>query len=228
MKTRGEKRFLNMPTFAARMYDNLTNIKGVNKGFEEIASLIESELKHGKLLDIGTGPGRLLYEINKRNPQLDLYGLDISESMLFIAKQYLQNIKNVDLRAGNIVKTEYQANYFDCIISTGSFYCWDKPIEGLNEVFRILRPGKGAYIFESNGDYNKKLFGSRLKENIKEFNIVRKFLSKFFLKKQLRMTYTIKEFNEILKQTDFKNSYNIIQIELGNLPIYVRIELRKQ
>jgi ubiquinone/menaquinone biosynthesis C-methylase UbiE len=228
MKTRGEKRFINMPIFAARMYDNLTNIKGVNKGFEEISSLIESDLKQGRLLDIGTGPGRLLYEINKRNPKIDLYGLDISESMLYIAQQYLQNIKNVDLRVGNIVKTEYQTNYFDCIISSGSFYCWDKPIEGLNEVFKILKPGKTAYIFESNGDYNKKLFGSRLKENIKEFNIVRKIISKHFIKKQLRMTYTIKEFNEILKQTDFKNSYNIVQIELGNLPIYVRLELRKQ
>ena len=167
MKTRGEKRFINMPIFAARMYDNLTNIKGVNKGFEEISSLIESNLKQGRLLDIGTGPGRLLFEINKRNPKIDLYGLDVSKSMLYIAQQYLQNIKNVDLRIGNIVKTEYKTNYFDCIISSGSFYCWDKPIEGLNEIFRILKPGKSAYIFESNRDYNKKLFDSRLKVNIK-------------------------------------------------------------
>lgn len=152
----------------------------------------------------------------------------MSESMLYIAQQYLQNIKNVDLRVGNIVKTEYQTNYFDCVISSGSFYCWEKPIEGLNEVFRILKQGKTAYIFESNGDYNKKLFGSRLKENIKGFNVVRQIISKYFLKKQLRMTYTIKEFNEILKKTDFKNSYNIVQIELGKLPIYVRLELRKQ
>ena len=131
MKTRGEKRFINMPICAARMYDNLTNIKGVNKGFEEISSLIESNLKQGRLLDIGTGPGRLLYEINKRNPQLDLYGLDISESMLYIAKKYLQNIKNVDLRVGNIVKTQYQANYFDCIISSGSFYCGNRHLWAL-------------------------------------------------------------------------------------------------
>ena len=228
MKTRGEKLFINMPIFAAKWYDNLTNVKGVKKGFEEISSLVENDLKQGKLLDIGTGPGRLLYEINKRNPQIDLYGLDISASMLYIAKQYLQNIKNVDLRVGNIVKTEYQTNYFDCIISSGSFYSWDKPIECLNEIFKILKPGKTAYIFESNGDYDKKLFSSRLKENLKGFNIARKILSKYFIKKQLRMTYTIKEFNEILKQTNFKNSYDIVQTELGNLPIYVRLELRKQ
>lgn len=228
MKTCREKRFINMPIFAAKMYDNLTNIKGVNTGFEEISTFIESDLKQGRLLDIGTGPGRLLYEIHKRIPQIYLHGLDISKSMLYIAQQHLQNIKNVDLCIGNIVKTEYQTNYFDCIISSGSFYCWDRPIEGLNEVFRILKPNKTAYIFESNGDYNKTLFGSRLEENIKGFSIARKLISRFFLKKQLKMTYTIKEFDEILKKTDFKDSYTIVPIELGNLPIYVRLELRKQ
>ena len=42
------------------------------------------------------------------------------------------------------------------------------------------------------------------------------------------MTYTVKEIDDILKLTDFGKSYNIAQITLGNLPIYVRLELRKQ
>jgi ubiquinone/menaquinone biosynthesis C-methylase UbiE len=228
MKTRGEKHYITMPSFAARLYDNLTSVRGVNKGFEEISSFIENDLKQGKLLDIGTGPGRLLYEINKRNPKIELCGLDISASMLDVARQNLQNIKNVDLRIGNILKTEYQADYFDCIVSSGSFYNWDKPIEGLNEIFRILKSGRTAYIFESHRDYNKELFDSRLKINLKGYNLLRRILSKYFLKRQLRMTYTLKEFDEILKQTDFLKSYNIKQIELGNLPIYVRLELKKQ
>lgn len=42
------------------------------------------------------------------------------------------------------------------------------------------------------------------------------------------MTYTLSEFNEILAQSDFKNCYNIEQTEFGNLPVYVRLELKKQ
>ncbi|OFY62170.1 MAG: hypothetical protein A2V64_00880 [Bacteroidetes bacterium RBG_13_43_22] len=68
-----------MPSFAARLYDNLTSVSGVNRSFEEISEFISTLLKQGSLLDIGTGPGRLLREINKRNPQIDLYGLDIAE-----------------------------------------------------------------------------------------------------------------------------------------------------
>lgn len=227
MTTRGEKQYINMPVFAAKLYDNLTGVKGVNRGFEEIAEFVKSRTNQGKLLDIGTGPGRLLYKINKLNPQLELYGLDISESMLEIAKRNLQEIKNVELTVGNISKTNYSSNLFDCIVSTGSFYNWDNPVEGLNEIYRLLKKGKRAYIFESTKDNDRELLRSRLRDNLKGYNFIHKRLSKYFLMKQLSMTYTIKEFNDILKQTDFKNTYKIEQIELGNLPIYVRLELEK-
>jgi ubiquinone/menaquinone biosynthesis C-methylase UbiE len=199
----------------------------VNKTFEEIADFIAGFLKQGKLLDVGTGHGRLLLEINKKNQQIDLFGLDISSSMLERARRHLREIKNVDLRVGNIVKTEYQDNFFDCIICSGSFYNWDKPTEGLDELFRILKSGKTAYIFESNKNYNRELLDSRLKENLKEYSFLRKTISKYFLRKQLRMTYSITEFDEIIKQTKFGVGYQIQQVELGNLPIWLRIELKK-
>ena len=227
MKTRGEKQYINMPSFAARLYDNLTSVRGVNKSFEEISAFIGDILKQGRLLDIGTGPGRLLHEINIRIPQLELYGLDISPAMLEVAKQNLGNIKNLDLRIGNINHTDYEDNFFDCIVSTGSYYNWDNPVEGINEIFRILDPGKTAYIFETHKDYNRELVNSRVSDNLKGYNMIRKTLSKYFLRRQLNMTYSISEHEEILRQTKFKNSYSINQIELGNLPFYVRLELKK-
>lgn len=227
MKTRGEEYYIYIPLFAAKLYDNLTSVRGVNKTFEEIASFITISLKYGKLLDIGTGPGRLLYEVNKKNPQIDLYGLDISLSMIHLANQNLRNIKNINLKAGNIAKTDLRENFFDCIVATGSFYNWDKPVKGLDEIFRILKPGKKAYIFESNKNYNKGLFNSRLKDNLKEYNFIRRIISKFFLKKQLKMTYSITEIKNLIKQSKFENHYNIQEIELGNLPIWIKIELKK-
>jgi ubiquinone/menaquinone biosynthesis C-methylase UbiE len=228
MKTRGEKQYIHMPSFAARLYNNLTSVSGVNRTFEDISLFVASILKQGKLLDIGTGPGRLLLEINKNIPQLELFGLDISESMLDIAKQNLINIKAVDLQVGNIVQTAYRDNFFDCIVSSGSFYNWDQPIDGLNEIHRILKSGKSAYIFESTRDYNGTLLNSRLEENLKAYTFIRKMISKYFLRKQLRMTYSIQEYEKILRSTKFADLFKIHQIELGNLPIYVRIELNKE
>jgi ubiquinone/menaquinone biosynthesis C-methylase UbiE len=216
-----------MPSFAARLYDNLTSVKGVNKTFEDISNFIDSVIQQGRLLDIGTGPGRLLLEINKKTPQLNLFGLDISASMLDIARKNLKNIAGIDLRVGNIVQTDYQDGFFDCIISSGSFYNWDNPVDGINEVYRILNSGKTAYIFESEKDYDKTLLNLRLRDNLRGYGFLRRTISKYFLKKQLRMTYSIKDFDQILSQTKFKDNYIIQQIELGNLPVYVRVELKK-
>jgi len=131
------------------------------------------------------------------------------------------------LRVGNIVKTEFQSDYFDAILCTGSFYNWDSPVEGLNEVFRILKSGKTAYFFETTKDYDEKLLNERLGANLQGYPFLRRRLSKYFLNKQLRMTYTNQEFDKIILQTEFFESYKIEPVELGDLPIYLRIELRK-
>lgn len=227
MKTRGEKRYIHLPIFAARLYDHLTRIKGVNQSFEEISAFVDDHVKQGRLLNIGTGPGRLLCKIHKNTPGLDLFGLDISASMLRIAKENLKNLENLDLRLGNISQTDYPDDYFDVIISSGSFYNWDKPVDGLNEIYRILKPRQSAYIFETHKDFNKKELNYKLKENLIEYNFIRKFLSKIFFRKQLAMTYSLNEFGQILKQSKFKNNFKIQKSELGNLPVYVRLELNK-
>lgn len=227
MKTRGEKSYIHLPSFAARLYDKLTNVRGINQGFEEVAFFLGTHIKKGNLLDVGTGPGRLLKAIHENNAELDLFGLEISSSMTDLARHNLRDIKNVDLRIGNIEKTDYPTNFFDGIVSTGSFYNWDLPVEGLNEIFRILKSGNTAYIYETTRNYNKKLLRTGLKDNLKDYNSLRRILSIFFLRKQLRMTYSTKEFEDILKQTEFSQSYNIDRITLGNLPIYVRLELKK-
>jgi ubiquinone/menaquinone biosynthesis C-methylase UbiE len=227
MKTRGETQYIKMPFFAVKLYDNLTSVKGVNKSFEEIAHFIGDILTEGNVLDIGTGPGRLLSNISKQAPKLKLFGVDISKAMIDLAKQNLSSVPDVDLRVGNINQTDFQDKFFDCIVSTGSFYNWDNPIQGLNEIFRILKPNSTAYIFDSYKDFDKKEFYTRLNQNLKGYNFIRKTITKYFLQRQLRMTYQLDEYKEILDQTEFKDNYSIQPIDLGNLPIYVRLELKK-
>ncbi len=225
MKTRGEKQYVNMPLFAARLYDKLTNNRGVNNSFTKISKIIGGTLREGRLLDVGTGPGRLLPEIKNQIPQLELHGLDISAAMIKIARKKLGTY--VDLRVGNIVKTDYPDNFFDCVVSSGSFYNWDNPVEGLNEIFRVLKPGRTAFVFETTTDYDPDMVRINLQNNLQDSGLIRRILSPLFLKKQLRMTYSLSEFEEILMHSEFKNSFKIERDVLGNLPVYVRIELNK-
>ncbi|MFX0093108.1 MAG: class I SAM-dependent methyltransferase [Candidatus Hodarchaeota archaeon] len=227
MNKRGEGQFINLPRFGARLYDKLTQVHAVQTQFKEIAQDLISNLHEGRLLDIGTGPGKLLAEINQLNSNIDLFGLDISESMVQQAKKNLVDIK-VDLRQGNIQHTDYPDDFFDVISCTGSFYLWNSPETCLEEIHRILKHGCSAYLFETYKDYNPDDFTKALRANLQRENRLSKFLVPFFLKKQLRMTYQINEFSEIFERTKFVKSFTVDKITLAGLPIWLRIKLTKQ
>lgn len=169
----------------------------------------------------------MLAEINQLNSNIDLFGLDISESMVQQAKKNLVDIK-VDLRQGNIQHTDYPDDFFDVISCTGSFYLWNSPETCLEEIHRILKHGCSAYLFETYKDYNPDDFTKALRANLQRENRLSKFLVPFFLKKQLRMTYQINEFSEIFERTKFVKSFTVDKITLAGLPIWLRIKLTKQ
>ncbi|MFX0061604.1 MAG: class I SAM-dependent methyltransferase [Candidatus Hermodarchaeota archaeon] len=208
------------------MYDNLTRIKAIQKQFKEIAHFLTSQVRQGRLLDIGTGPGRLLLEIYNLNPSIELYGLDISNSMIQQAKKNLAGI-DVDLRQGNIRNSDYQSNFFNIITCSGSFYLWDHPEQCLEEIHRLLKDGCSAYLFETFKGLDEKEFKIALRANLKQEGVFQRLLAPSFLKKQIRMTYETDEVIEIVKNTIFADSYNIEKITLGGLPIWLRITLIK-
>lgn len=214
-----------MSYFAASLYDKLSENNGMKSGFAKIAKRIAGQMQTGKLLDVGSGPGRLLLEIKNQAPQLEVYGLDISKAMLKLAKKRVG--AEADLKLGNITASDYPNDFFDCVVSSGSFYNWDNPVEGLNEIYRILKPGQTAYIYETTREYDPELLNINLQENLVNAGLVRWFLSPLFLKRQLKMTYTVPEFKELLMKSNFKNSFTLERDVLGSLPIYVRMELRK-
>jgi len=226
MSSRGEKQFINFPRFAAKLYDYMISGYSTRAQINEIALYLSSNIKKGKLLDVGTGPGKLLVELHNLNRYIELYGLDISESMLKIAEKNLSG-QPVDLRLGNILKTEYEDDFFDLITSTGSFYLWDLPIKSVDEIHRLLKVNGSAYLFDTYKEYDEQDFKRRLKSNLKKENFLRRYFSPFFLNKQLEMTYSISEIENILEKTSFKNSYEINKITLGGLPIWLRISLNK-
>jgi ubiquinone/menaquinone biosynthesis C-methylase UbiE len=224
--SRGESNFLHLPGFAAKLYDNLTQTRAIRLMYNEVARELTGRLDHGRLLDIGTGPGHLLHEIHRLCPSLELFGLDISDAMVERARRNLDGIP-VDLRQRNIRKTDYMDGFFNLITSTGSFYLWDEPVECLNEIHRILKPGGAACIYESYRDYDETAFRSALRNNLAKETLFRRWLTPGFLKRQLRMTYASSQVEGILRATRFSGDFKVEKIILANLPVWLRIELTK-
>ena len=227
MKTsRGEDSFVNLPSFAASLYDSMMQSNATKMQYREIAQDLVSRIKSGRLLDIGTGPGYLLREIHTLNPEIELYGLDISNSMVQQASRNLADIK-VDMQCGNIRATNYDNDSFDLATCSGSFYLWDNPIDSLDEIHRILKPGGAGYLYETHRDINKQELWRKMRENLKGDNPVRKVLAPKFFIKQIGMTYTKKEIAEIIEKTRFAGNYEIEEITIFNLPVWIRIRLNK-
>ena len=165
-KSRSEENFLNFPGYAARLYDSFVQSNATSLQYQEIAQDLISKIEKGRLLDIGTGPGYLLLEIQKLNPSIELYGLDISTAMVDQASRNLAGFK-VDLQQGNIRATEYESEFFDLITCSGSLFLWDSPVEGLDEIHRILKGGRSAYLYELYRDIDEKIFLEKIRENLK-------------------------------------------------------------
>ncbi len=226
MKSRGQVSFVTLPVMAARLYNSLTQIKAIEHQHSEIAHDLVSRIERGRLLDIGTGPGKLLFEVHQINPDIELFGFDISEAMVQLARKRLKGI-NVNIDCGDIRQTNYEDDYFDIITCTGSFYLWDNPEEGLEEIYRIIKKNQSAYLYETYQDFNLIKVQEGVKNNLEGENWFRKFITPFFLMRQLRMTYREGEIVDIIKRTRFTESYTIDQISLGGLPAWLRIQLTK-
>jgi ubiquinone/menaquinone biosynthesis C-methylase UbiE len=226
MKSRGQDNFINLPSFAARLYNNLAKTKAIECQHQEIARDLVSRIEHGKLLDIGTGPGILLYEIHRLNPRIELFGLDISKAMVQLARNNLKNI-DVNILRGNIQNTNYNDNFFDLVTCTGSFYLWDNPKDCLEEICRIMLKNRSAYLYETYQDFNTSQVRKAVKDNLKDETLARRLVTPVFLMRQLRMTYKTEEVAGIINQTSFADSYTIDRISLGGLPAWLRIQLKK-
>ncbi|OGY94611.1 MAG: hypothetical protein A2406_02175 [Candidatus Komeilibacteria bacterium RIFOXYC1_FULL_37_11] len=97
--------------------------------------------KHiGKSLELGCGTGRLansLFQISD-----EVYGVDLSEAVLQIAKEKYPNLK---LQCSEVTHLPYPDNYFDLVIINGSlhhFFAVDKTFQ---EAYRVLKSG-GVFV----------------------------------------------------------------------------------
>ena len=227
MNDRGENSFIKLPRFAARLYDKMMQLEPMKVQRIQIAEDLLTYITEGRLLDVGMGHGRLLKELNELNPKIQLFGIDISEKMIALAKTNLKEIP-ATLHQGNILSTLFNNEYFDLITCTGSFYLWNSPVEALNEIHRILKPEKYAILFESHKEYNEKDLKEGIRSNLQNESFFNRKMVPSFLKKQLKMTYPIDTLKELINKSLFNTSYSIKKISLVNLPIWLKIELKKK
>ena len=104
-----------------------------------------------RILDIGTGPGRLLLALRQPFPHAALVGVDISPSMVAQATRNIEQhgqTTGMEVRAASAGGLPFAAGTFDRVISTGSLHHWEAPLAGLAEAHRVLTDGGYALIYD--------------------------------------------------------------------------------
>lgn len=95
---------------------------------------------NAKILDIGCGKGFLLYDFLQVNPNLEIYGIDISEYAIKNSKEEVRK----NLVVGDATSLPFEDNFFDLVISINTLHCLESPnlFKGLKEMDRVGKKNK--------------------------------------------------------------------------------------
>ena len=96
------------------------------------------------VLEIGSGPGLGLQLAAERAHQGKVVGVDLSETMLEMARRRnraLIDAGRVDLHLSSVENLPFDRATFDKAMTMNSLHLWPDAVAGLREIKRTLRPG---------------------------------------------------------------------------------------
>lgn len=111
-----------------------------------------------RVLDVGSGPGLMLRDIAEAvGPEGRSAGIDISGSMLAIARHRCRDLPQVELTMGDAVTLPWPDEYFHCAVSTQVYEYVPDLSRAFAELRRVLKPGGRAVVMATDAD--SVLFG---------------------------------------------------------------------
>lgn len=180
-------------------------------------------LNKGKILDIGTGPGLLPLEIAKRGKSLEITGIDLSRTVIGIANinKIINNTGNVIFQVGDGNDLAFEDGSFDLIISTNALHHWRRPLRVLEEIYRCLKKGCYAWIFDGYGDSSLEDVKNNVAKIMGLFPPPSYFLEKILKKHGFSKDDYHNKIRKIISQSSFRAA-NFMQ-----KGVLMRIELFK-
>lgn len=194
---------MGMDGFIARQYDKTARSSMAELYRTWAQRLSEGLAEGGSVLEIAPGPGYLAIELAKRR-NLRITGLDISETFVTIARENAQSAGiDIDFQQGNASAMPFENEKFDFLMCTSSFKNFSEPVKALNEMYRVLKPGRKVWISDLRRDVSDETIDSFVHDTMKVKGLGGAFM-KYTFKHTLRpRALTGAQFKELISKTPF-------------------------
>jgi ubiquinone/menaquinone biosynthesis C-methylase UbiE len=117
--------------------------------YARLADALDANLDlRGRVLDVGCGPGQLAAMLARRHPGCQFLGVDLSETMIGLARRLTAGLPNLTFRAANAEALPFADGEFDLAISITSVKHWADRQAGVREMARVVRPGGRVFVLE--------------------------------------------------------------------------------
>ena len=208
-------RGLGMEGFLARWYARTTGRH--KESYRRSAEIVAGQVgAGGSVLEIAPGPGYLSIELAKLG-NFRVVGLDISRSFVEMARRNATAAGvAVTFEQGNASGMPFEPGSFDFIVCRAAFKNFSEPVQALNEMHRVLKPGGKALIFDLRPDASPEAVNAEVKNmGLGWFNsLVTRLTFKYML---LKRAYSQEQFRQMAAQTPFQTCE--IQEELIGLAV---------
>jgi ubiquinone/menaquinone biosynthesis C-methylase UbiE len=194
-------RGLAMEGFLARWYARNTGKH--METYRKAAAIVAGRIAGGSVLEVAPGPGYLAIEL-ARLGAYRVVGLDISESFIAMARRNAQDAGvAVTFEHGNASCMPFAPDSFDGIVCRAAFKNFAEPVQALQEMHRVLKPGGKALIFDLRPDASSEAINAEVKTlGLSWFNsLLTKLIFKHML---LKRAYSHEQFRQMAAQTPFE------------------------
>ena len=170
-----------------------------------VHKIMRRGIRSGRVLDIGTGSGRLAIELAKiKGTDFHITGIDVSDDMLDLGRENARKAgveDRIDFVLGNAADMPFPDGSFDLVISYASLHHWFRPEVVFTESQRVAAHNATIMIRD-----NRRVYGNKFWEAF--IWTLRLFMNKRHRDNWpgvIRSSYTLPEIVDIVKNSGLKN-----------------------
>lgn len=183
-------------------YDQMDFVE-INTDFALLASKLCP--KQAKVLDIGTGTGKIPIILANFQPKWHIIGVDLAESMLKLGKENIKKAgksQQIILSLVDAKQMPYDDHSFDLVMSNSLVHHIPNPLDLFKEIHRVVKT-KGSIVIR---DLLRPQCKNDIEQIVTQANLDYNPRQKQLFKDSLHAAFTLEEIKEIVSQIGWHNA----------------------